>query len=270
MPVSARHVFRAGLLATVAWYKNNKWMLFSMLIWPYMMVLIILTLGALYGSLSEYQKRLEVANPVLYILAGSAIAISSVGIIDAVAGFALWNRWVGTLPYIAMAPTSIWKLMVIGGLPESLITAAVTVLAILPGSVYLEGAAGCLKMVIVLGLIYLGMLPLLGLAALVGSLLLVIKEETHVTSSINPFFVLLSGVFYPIEILPRVMQAMAHAIPTKYVVEASRLMAAYHAPELKLLLAAFYALAAMSLAYNTLALAAVRGAESRVKRVGVG
>ena len=268
VPVSVTSILRAQFLAEISWYKNNKWMLASMFFWPYLMILIILGIGSLYGSIEEYKSRLGIHNPLLYMLASSMIAMSSVGIVDTVATFSLWNRWIGTLQYILLTPTKTWKVLLASGVPGSILSIIITLAAVTPGSLYLEGLVGGLKMVVVFGLMLLGMLPLLGLAAIISSVMLVVKEESNIVSSLNPLLILLSGVFYPIEVLPRILQVASIIVPSKYVVDAAKILATYHIPEAKLLFVAVYTLTLLTLAYNTVAMGILGKVEERVRKVG--
>ena len=261
-------VFRAQLYSTIYWYKNNRLLFLAMFVWPYLMVGLIFALGVMYGSIEEYSRKLEIADPVLYLLASSVVAMSSISIIDAVAGFALYNRWLGTLPYIFLSPVRTPIILIVAGLPESLLSPLITIIAIIPATVYFEGMLGAGKALLVFLFIVAGMVPMLGFASLVASLILVIKEESNVLSSLVPFTLLVAGVFYPIEILPVVLQAISTVVPVTYVVEATKLVATYQLPGAGAVLVIMYSIGALAVVYNMLAFAAIRRSERAVKSVG--
>jgi|Deesub1362B_J571_1020462.scaffolds.fasta_scaffold00003_570 ABC-2 type transport system permease protein len=261
-------VFRAQLFSSIAWYKNNRFMFFSMFVWPYIMVGMIYALGTIYGDIEQYTLQMGISNPALYLFASSVVAMSSLFIVDAVAGFTLWNRWLGTLPYIILSPVKTSVILIVAGLPDSLISPVITMLGIVPAVIYYEGIIGAAKTLLVLLIIFLGMLPMLGFASLFASLLLVLKEESNILSSLSPFILLASGVFYPIEILPRILQAVSEVVPTRYVIDASKLVSTYLLPEARPLLLIIYAIAILGGVYNLLALSAIGRAERRVKKVG--
>jgi len=262
-------VFRAQLFSTIAWYKNNRLFFISMFIWPYLMVGIIFALGSIYGNIQQFSARLNVSNPAIYLLASSVVAMSSLYIIDAVAGFALYNRWIGTLPYIILSPIRTPVLMMIAGLPESLVSPIVTIIAILPAAIYFEGFMGAIKTLIVLFVIFLGMIPMIGFSSLIASIILLVKEESNILSSLSPFMLLVSGVFYPIEILPRILQIISKAIPITYVVDASKLVATYFIPNISMLLIILYLIGVLAVLYNLIAFMAIGRAEKAVKKAGV-
>ncbi|MET1127890.1 MAG: ABC transporter permease [Thermoproteota archaeon] len=258
MPAGFLDVARAELLATFYWYKNNRSMLAAFMLWPYLMTGILLGLGYLFGDPRVYVERMGVRDPALFVLSASVVAMASVNIIDTVAGFTLYNRWIGTLPYILMSPVRAGVLLVASGLPHALIDTAVIVAAIAPASALLAGAEGVARLAFAYLLIVAGMVPLLGLAVLAASVLLVVREESNILSSLTPFLLLISGVFYPVEILPRMLQLASAAVPVSYIVEAARSLSALGSLPGRQLYMLAYALALMSLAYNGSALAAVR------------
>jgi ABC-2 type transport system permease protein len=240
-----------------------------MFLWPYLMVGMLLAIGLIFGSLEEYASRMKVSSPGLFLLSASTVAMSSLGIIDAVAGFALYNRWLGTLNYIVLSPMRTTLIFLAAGLPESLLTMMITVTSIAPAAIYLEGLMGGIKLLLVLAVMLAGMLPLLGLSVLAASLLLIVKEETNIINSIVPFTLLVSGVFYPVEILPSLLQAASRVVPVTYVVEAARMVSGFRGPEGASLIAVLYSLALLALAYNSVAAAALRGAEHRLRLRGM-
>jgi ABC-2 type transport system permease protein len=261
-------IFRAQLYASIAWMKNNRFLFMSMFIWPYIMVGMVYFLGSIYGRPEVFSQKLGVSNPAIYLLASSAVAMSSLFILDAVAGFALYNRWLGTLPYILLTPIKTPILFIVAGLPETLLSTIIIILAVMPGAIYFEGAVGGLKLLLILLIIMLGMIPMLGFSSLIASILLIVKEESNILSSITPFVLLVSGIFYPVEVLPRLLQLISRAIPVTYVLEASKIIATYYIPEVRLLFTAIYIIGAMALTYNLFAAVAIGRAERAVKRVG--
>ncbi len=269
MGVKSTDILRAGFFGMIAWLKNNRWLLFSMIIWPYLTAFLLIALGMIYGSFETYKERLNIANPILYILAGSGIVMSSLFIIDTVATNALYHRWLGTLPYLMLTPTKMYKVLVLEPLPGALLSSTMGILAVLPGAVYFEGLLGAGKLLIVLLLVYMGMLPLIGLSIIVASITLVLREESNVAAFLTPLILLVSSVFYPIDVLPKVLQYMSRIFPTSYIVEATRMVATYSIPEFRALFIVAYALLALTLFYNGVASIALSGSEKMVKKSGV-
>ncbi|MET1100969.1 MAG: ABC transporter permease [Pyrodictiaceae archaeon] len=267
--MSLRGLAKAELMIQVWWLKNNRVMLVLSFVWPYTAVLVLLALGTAYGSLENLRKSLGVVDPLVYLFAGSAIAFASAGIVDNASGVAQWHRWLGTLPYVYTAPHRFPVYLVVSGLMGSLFIALTDFIAIMPAVIAVSGFLGALRMMIVLLIMLLGSLPLVGIAVAAALLSLMAREEGNVLSWLNPFILLVSGVFYPIEVLPRLLQVLGRALPVTYVVEAARIAATYQHPPGSLIMAVAYILALMILAYNTGSVVVVSRLEGKARRKGV-
>jgi ABC-2 type transport system permease protein len=248
--IIAYRIILAEIYLRLRQFKNNPPMLIVSLAWPYLMVIVVLVLGTSYGSLEEYARRLGVADPVVFLLAASGVAFTAVSIIDYGASFAVWHRWLGTLPYLALATPSLSLYLAASGAAVALLSVAVTYASIAPAIVALGGLESGLRLALIVAIVLAGMIPLAGLAALAAVLSVALKVESHVLSFINPLMLLVSGVFYPLELLPRLLKALSVLVPVSYVVEASKLVAALENPLGAKLYFALYAIAALSVLYN--------------------
>ncbi len=262
-------VVRAEFFANLYWMKNNKGLFVAMVVWPYLMVALVMGMGYLLGSPEVYTRRMGISNPALFMLSASVVAMSSVTIIDTVAGYTLYNRWLGTLNYILLTPMKTPKLLIAAGLPTALFGPAVTISSILPAAVYFEGVSGGLKLSFMYAIIIAGMIPLLGISVIAASLLLVVREESNVINSLVPFLLLVSGVFYPVEVLPGVLQAVSEAIPVRYVVDAAKLVNSISTGFGAQLFTILYILAFMGVAYNIIAFLFVGRVDAMAKSRGV-
>ncbi len=251
------------------WLKNNKVMLAMSLVWPYLMVFIMLSFGTAFGSIEEFKEKMGIASPILYLFAGSAVATASIGVIDNAAGVATWHRWLGTLPYVMLVPRRFTVYLSTSSLVSSLVQVSFNLLSIAPAVVLLEGPGSALRLLLILAFMVLGTLPLIGIALLGGIASLLAGEESDVINFLSPLLLLLSGVFYPITMLPKTLEALSSYIPTRYVVDAAKLAATYHTPPGALVFTIIYVLAALALAYNTLASLGALGVEGELRRRGV-
>ena len=265
MPSSFLDVVAAEFYAYTRFYKNNRAMMIAAFIWPYLMVLILLGLGYLFGSLSQYAARMGVRNPVFFIVSASTVAMSSTFIIDEVANYTLYNRWNGTLPYILLTPMRLPKQLLAASIPSTLVSPAISVTSALPVALYFEGLRGAAIIAALYAVIVLGMVPLAGLSVLIAGLVLTVREETNIANSITPFLLLVSGVFYPVTILPKALQLIAVAVPVKYVVDIARAIASTGTLSHEVFLA-IYVLTLMAFAYNSLVAPLLGAIEERVKR----
>ncbi len=262
-------IARAEFFANLYWMKNNKGLLVAMVLWPYIMVALVMGLGYIFGSPEIYAARMGVRNPVLFMLSASVVAMSSVTIIDTVAGYTLYNRWLGTLNYILLTPIRTPRLLIAAGLPTALFSPAVTVSSVMPAVLYFEGLSGLVNLVLIYFIIILGMVPLLGISVIAASLLLIVKEESNIINSLVPFLLLVSGVFYPVGILPHALQLVARAVPVKYVVDAAKLVSALSTETGAALFTVLYILALMGVTYNLAAFLFVGRVDAKAKAKGV-
>ena len=260
---------RAELSLSISFLKSNRGLFVLWVLWPYLTVLVLYALGTAYGSLEEMKSSLGVDDPILYLFAASTIAFSASGLIDVVSGRVAWYRWVGVLPYVSLAPYRLGVYLAVGGFISALFEIAFNYLAVLPGAIIYSGLHGFAGLTAVLIVLILGGLPLISLAVAVGFLTLILKQESNVASFLNPLLLLLGGVFYPVSILPRVLQELSRIVPVTYIVEAARIAATFSEGPGRALYYAAYTLGALAIAYNIAGLWVAARGEDRARREGV-
>lgn len=260
---------RAQAQLTLYWYKENKLMLLLQVAWPYMTVFIVLGLGSAYGSVDRFASSLGVSSPFLYIVSASFVAFAAVGVIDSTSNAVLWHRWLGTLPYVALAPNSLTLYVTVSGIVASLIGAGIILAALAPAALVIAGIPGLAGLGLVAALLVLGLVPLIAIAGISASLTLASREETGILSFLNPLLLLVSGVFYPLEVLPRILRAVSEATPVTYVVEASRIIAGLETTTGRAVYAVALALAFLGLVYNSIFTPVASAGERLLRRRGV-
>lgn len=266
--MSLTSLVAAEIYLRLMWMKHNRLATTLQLLWPYTMVLTVFGLGTAYGSLERFKQSLGIEDPVLYLFASSIIAFTAVSVIDYTASIATWHRWIGTLPYIATASLKPAAFLMISGVATSLFVALIEVASIIPGVVLVSGAHGALKMLLVFLVLVLGMMPLIGVAGALAMASLVLREEGHAFSFVNPLLLLVSGVFYPIELLPRILKALSGVVPVSYIVEASKLIAGLTQTPMGELILVIIVIALMAVGYNSGGAAGVLAMERLVRRRG--
>jgi ABC-2 type transport system permease protein len=263
------NIMGAEVRAQYYWLKNNKFMLAMTFLWPYLMVFIMISFGSAFGSIEEFKEKMGIASPILYLFAGSAVATASIAVIDNAAGVATWHRWLGTLPYVLLVPRRFVTYLLVSSLVTSMVQVTFNLLSIAPAVMVLEGAAAGLQLLLVLLFMFIGTLPLLGIALLGGVASLLASEESDVINFLNPLLLLLSGVFYPVKMLPWLLRQAAYYIPTKYVVDAAKLAATYTHPPGSTIIIILYALVLLAVLYNVVGVFGTFYAERELRRRGV-
>ena len=134
-----------------------------------------------------------------------------------------WERWEGTIEYTFMAPVT--RLTHMMGQTAFAILYALAFTAVILGVVTLffrldlTGANLWGAAVMLLA----GSLSFIGLGILASVLPLLFPERgAQMTNVIQAVFLLISGVYYPVEVLPAWMQPLARVSPATFVLEGMR------------------------------------------------
>jgi len=134
-----------------------------------------------------------------------------------------WERWEGTIEYTLMAPVKRWVHLV-GQTAYSLIYSLLTAL-IIGGTTALffqldlsrANLAGAALVILA------GSLSLISIGIVASILPLLYPERgAQMTSVVQASFLLISGVYYPITVLPEWMQSIARFSPVTYVLDGVR------------------------------------------------
>jgi len=160
---------------------------------------------------------------VLYLLIGAIVWHYLALVFDNVSEMIAWERWEGTIEYTLMAPVHRFAHMVgtclfslaYGVLHTGIILGVVSVFFRLDlGGANLAG-----------GLLVLlaGSLSFIGLG-IVGAVLPLLFPErgAQMTHVIQAVFLLISGIYYPVEVLPGWLRSLARLSPATYVLAGMR------------------------------------------------
>ncbi len=160
---------------------------------------------------------------VMYLLIGTLLWRYLSIVFDSISEMIAWERWEGTVEYTFMAPVSrlthmlgqtIFSL-VYGLLFTGVIFGVVTLLFHLD----LAGAnlAGAVAVLVAGSISFIGF----GITAAVLPLLFP-ERGAQMTNVVQAILLLISGVYYPITVLPGWMQALARVSPATYALDAMR------------------------------------------------
>ncbi|MXX50342.1 MAG: ABC transporter permease [Chloroflexi bacterium] len=134
-----------------------------------------------------------------------------------------WERWEGTIEYTLMAPVRRWVHLV-GQTGYSLIYSLITTLAIgIAMALFFELDLSGANLLGAGAVILAGSLSLIAIGIVASILPLLYPERgAQMTSVVEASFLLISGVYYPITVLPDWMQAIAVVSPVTFVLEGTR------------------------------------------------
>ncbi len=160
---------------------------------------------------------------VLYLLIGTLLWRYLSIVFDAISEMIAWERWEGTVEYTFMAPVSRVTHMV-GQTIFSLVwglffTGVIFLVVALFFDLNLEEAnlLGGAAVLIASSVSFVGF----GIMAAVLPLLFP-ERGAQMTNVVQAILLLISGVYYPITVLPRWMQVIARGSPATYALEAMR------------------------------------------------
>ena len=263
-------LLKAGLTLDLYLFKNNRAAFISMLLWPYLVLALILGMGLSFGNPSSFKQKVGMhIDPIVYFVASTFIALSSLDVMWGISGQILFQRWIGTLPYTLIAPYRTSVTLIVTYIPRYLLSTFINILEFTPLILLVNGLyQGSIKIAVLLLAATIGMFPLLGFSALFASFLLAIKEESNVLSWINPIILMFSGAFYPAYLLPYWARLISHILPTTYTIELARTAAWLGSPDLTHITFLVGLLAGITIVYNLTAYLVVGAGEKKAMKEG--
>jgi ABC-2 type transport system permease protein len=193
------------------------------LVWLVYSVVNSLSILFLGASMQVRDARLDAQALILYLLIGTLVWAYLGIVFDVIADMISWERWEGTIEYTFMAPvrrtTHLLGSCVFGVVYGLIRTAVMLFIIALFFNVDLSHAnfLGAVTALLV------GSLGFVGLGIMASTLPLLFTERgAQMTQIVRASLLLISGVYYPIEVLPDWMQVLARLSPATYVLEGSR------------------------------------------------
>jgi ABC-2 type transport system permease protein len=195
-------------------------------VWLFYSLVSVLSIGFLasgLGTLSETPKGFDLQRAQLYLLIG-ALLWGYLSLVFMEAAYAIsWERWEGTIEYTFMAPVRRVThllgicLFAIGyGLARTLVVLVIASLMFRLdfSRTNVTGAIAVLAATTV---------PLIGLSILTAVLpLLSPQKGEQMSVALQGFLLLVSGVYYPLTVLPLPMQWAGRLSPLTYALEGMR------------------------------------------------
>jgi len=168
-------------------------------------------------------QKMDTDYLILFLLAGTIIWHFLSIVFDSISEVIAWERWEGTIEYTFMAPVRRITHM-LGQTTFSLVygllhTSIILGIVVLFFKLDLSGAnlGGSLLVLLAGSLSFIG----LGIVASIMPLLFP-ERGAQMTHVIQATLLLVSGVYYPVSVLPAWMQAVARVSPATYVLEGVR------------------------------------------------
>ena len=157
---------------------------------------------------------------ILYLLVGTLIWSYLSVVFDSVSEMISWERWEGTIEYTFMAPVSRSTHMI--GTTLFAVTYGILRTLIILGVVtfFFQINLGKANLVGAMLLLLIGSVSFIGFGIVAAVLPLLFPERgSQMTHVIEALLLLISGIYYPISVLPDWLQAVSMLSPATYVLE---------------------------------------------------
>jgi ABC-2 type transport system permease protein len=175
------------------------------------------------GAEAVTGQKIDANHMILYLLVGTLVWHYLSVVFDQVSELIAWERWEGTIEYTFMAPVTRFTHMV-GQTLFSLVYGFLHT-AIILGVVALFFRLDLSEANLFGGSLVLmsGSLSFIGLGMVASVLPLLFPERgAQMTHVIQAVLLLISGVYFPVSVLPQWMQPLTRLSPATYVLEGMR------------------------------------------------
>jgi ABC-2 type transport system permease protein len=207
---------------------------------------------------------------ILFLMVGTLVWHYLSMVFDMISESIQWERWEGTIEYTFMAPISrITHLLgqaLFGIIYGALHTAVILIIV----SVFFQVSLAQANFLTMLIMLAVGSLGFVGLGLMAAVLPLLSPEKgLQMTNIIKALVLLVSGVYYPVEVLPALLQPLAYLSPATYMLEGMRAALLHGATPGDLLMSALLPVCLTALVSIPLGLFIFTRAERYAKRTGV-
>lgn len=171
------------------------------------------------GAITPAQSR----ELVLFLLLGTLVWAYLSAVLDDISLVVTWERWEGTIEHTLMAPVPRWVHLVgmaaFGVLHAVLRTGLIFVIALPFFNVDFSQADWLSAGLVVL----VGSFSIAGLGILAGVLPLIYPERgTQMSFMVQAFVLLVSGVYYSVDVLPGWLHVLSYGSPATYILDGIR------------------------------------------------
>ncbi len=160
---------------------------------------------------------------VVYLLIGTLVWRFLSGMFNNISEMIQWERWEGTIEYTLMAPVRRFT-QIIGQASFAVLYSLLFTLVIgFAMTLFFALDFSQANMIGAILVLLAGSVSLVSLGVAASILPLLYTERgTQMTHIVEAFLLLISGVYYPIEVLPGFLQVIAKVSPVYYVLEGIR------------------------------------------------
>jgi len=212
--------------------------------------------------------QVEIDTAILYLLVGTLVWHYLSSIFHDISEAIAWERWEGTIEYTFMAPVTRFTHMMGQTVFSVFYGLLRTGLVLLVVSLFFRLDLSGANMLGSLWVLLAGCLSFIGLGVIGAVLPLLYPERgAQMTHVLQALLLLVSGVYYPVSVLPQWLQPAARLSPATYVLEGMR-AALMEGAGTRSLFRYIWPLLLMGVIFIPLGMFIFRVAERYAKRVG--
>ena len=167
--------------------------------------------------------KLDTKYLILYLAVGTLVWHYLSVVFETVSSMISWERWEGTIEYTFMAPVRRFTQMLGTCLFAIVYGLAHTVVILIVVALFFRLDLGRADLLSGLLVLLAGSLSFVGLGIMASVLPLLFTERgSQMTYIIHAVLLLISGVYYPVDVLPSWLQPITRLSPATYVLEGMR------------------------------------------------
>lgn len=174
------------------------------------------------NAAANFQANTGTANYVAYLLIGANVFTIVSTAFWTIAYWLRFEQETGTLEAIYLTPTSSLTLASGVALYSAVRGLASSILAYLLGCLIFGVNPFQGDVLLALAFIFVGLIPLYGMAFLFGALVLKVKESNALVGLMQWLVSFLMGIFFPVAVLPPLVRVVALAFPPTWMVNGAR------------------------------------------------
>lgn len=169
------------------------------------------------------EKQIDTNFLITYLLVGTLVWRFLATIFNNISEMIAWERWEGTIEYTFMAPVHRFNQMIgqtIFAIVHSLVFTVIIGAVV---AAFFDLSFADADFVAATVILLVGSLSFVGIGVVASILPLLYPERgAQMTNIVQAFFLLVSGIYYPISVLPGWLQTLAKVSPATYVLEGMR------------------------------------------------
>jgi ABC-2 type transport system permease protein len=179
-------------------------------------------IGAGAGEITG-EKGINTNFLITYLLIGTLVWRFLASIFNNISEMIAWERWEGTIEYTFMAPVHRFNQMLGQTLFAIIYSLIFTLIIGVVVSSFFNLDFSNADLWSALVILLVGSVSFVGIGVVASILPLLYPERgAQMTNIVQAFFLLVSGIYYPINVLPKWLQILAKISPATYVLEGMR------------------------------------------------